>query len=93
MTTALWLRLIKNGKIIKDSTHPCTHEMWQEALQEMCEALDMQKPLILPKHQREFDQFSLTRFLPEHFMESVSFDRAEIEFIDPKKKKKNNEFY
>ena len=29
------------------------------------------------------------RFLPEHFMESVPFDRMEVEFIDPDKKKKN----
>ena len=37
-------------------------------------------------------EFGQTRFLPDAFMEHVSFDRLEIEFIDPDaKKKKSND--
>ena len=36
----------------------------------------------LNKHQREFDEFRRTQFLPEHFMEDVSFQRLEIEFLE-----------
>ena len=35
----------------------------------------------------------VARFLKEHFMEDVSFDRMEVEFIDPEKKKGLNEEY
>ena len=49
--------------------------------------------MILPRHERDFAQFNQARFLPEHFVESVSFDRMEVEFIDPDKKKKENPRY
>ena len=49
--------------------------------------------MILPRHERDWDQFSQARFLPDHFVESVGFDRMEVEFIDPDKKKKENPLY
>ena len=39
------------------------------------------------------DGISQARFLPDHFVESVNFDRMEVEFIDPDKKKKENPLY
>lgn len=94
MATGIWVREVKKNHTIGDTTAACAHEGWADALLEACRKLDIPRPLILPKHERDFEQFSLTRFLPEHFMESVPFDRLEIEFIDPdKKKSKVNEKY
>ena len=43
-------------------------------------------PLVVPRHQRDFADFRQLRFLPEHFLESVSFDRLELEYFDPQEK-------
>ena len=91
--TMLWLRLIRKNKIVKDTTVPCAHDGWQEALEEACQKLDAPRPLVIDKHARDWEAFFQTRFLPDHFMESVSFDRMEIEFIDPEEKKTINERY
>ena len=92
MAGQLWVRVISRNKIIESKTAPCSYETWQEALDEICRALDMSRPVIMPRHERDWDSFGLTQFLPEHFMESVSFDRMELQYIDPDKKKQKN-FY
>lgn len=89
MATGIWVRLMRRTRIEKDATVDCAHEDWQQALDAACRQMDMPRPLILPRHERDWQQFSQARFLPEHFMESVPFDRMEVEFIDPDKKKKN----
>ena len=85
----LWARIIKNQRIEQQMTAFCTLDETEETLTEICRAFDIPRPLWLNKHCREFGEFRRTRFLPEHFMESVPFDRMEVEFIDPDKKKKN----
>ena len=69
-----------------------TYETWQQALDDICHGLDISRPVILPRHERDWEQFGLTHFLPEHFLESVHFDKLELQYIDPDKKKKSN-FY
>ena len=53
-----------------------------EALAEVCHDFDIPCPLWLNKHEREFEDFRHTAFLPEHFMEEVPFQKLEIEFLD-----------
>lgn len=93
MATGIWVRLMKKNRIDKDITAPCSQETWQEALETACQKMDVPRPMILPRHERDWDQFSQARFLPDHFVESVNFDRMEVEFIDPDKKKKENPLY
>ena len=93
MAAGIWVRLMHKTHIERDVTVPCTPETWQEALDEACRALDVGRPMILPRHQRDWDQFSQVRFLPDHFVESFPYDRMEVEFIDPEKKKKENPLY
>ena len=88
MATGIWVRLMHKNRIERDLTLPCAHADWQEALEDACHQLDVGRPMILPRHERDFAQFNQARFLPEHFVESVPFDRMEVEFIDPDKKKK-----
>ncbi len=93
MPAGIWVRLIRKNRIEKDITVECAHGGWQDALIDACHQLDVGKPMVLPRHERDWEQFSQARFLREHFVEDVPFDRMEVEFIDPDKKKKNNSPY
>ncbi len=89
----IWIRLVRKNKIYRDVSVECAREDWREAMDRGMEKLDAARPLVLPKHERDWEEFSQTRFLKEHFMEDVPFDRMEVEWIDPEAKKKINEKY
>lgn len=93
MAAGIWVRIMRKNRIDRDITVECDHHAWESALEEACHKLDVGRPMILPKHERDWAQFSQARFLKEHFMEDVSFDRMEVEFIDPDKKKKKSDPY
>ncbi len=78
----LWAKIIKKHRIEKQATAPCTFECVEDALTELCHEFDIPRPLWLNKHYREFEEFRRTQFLPEHFMEDVSFQRLDIEFLE-----------
>ena len=78
----LWAKIIKKHRIEKQATAVCAWGESEEALTELCHEFDIPRPIWLNKHQREFDEFRHTQFLPEHFMEDVSFQRLEIEFLE-----------
>ena len=90
MAEALWVRTVRHNRMDKQVVEPCTRRDPQNALDEACRKLDISKPLWLDKNQREWDDFGQTRFLPDSFMESVNFDRLEIEYIDPDAPKKRS---
>lgn len=87
----MWLRLMKANRAKGDLTVSCDYEYPQLALREAMHQLDLSMPVWLPRHQKDWQEFSLTRFTAEHFLEAVSFDRLEISFIAPddKQKKRN----
>lgn len=87
------MRLMRKTRIDRDITIPCMYDEWQEALENACHKLDVPSPLMLTRHERDWAEFSQARFLKEHFMEDVPFDRMEVEYIDPDKKKKENPLY
>ena len=88
MAQALWVRTIRHNRIDQQVSVPCEDRAEpQSALEEACRKLDLSKPVWLQKNQREWDSFGLTRFMPDAFLESVTFDRMDIEFIDPEAKK------
>ena len=90
MATGIWVRLMRKNRIEQDITSPCTLEDWQEALESACQKLDVPRPMILPRHERDWDQFSQARFLPDHFVEQggvsdkayTSFKTAEAYWLD-----------
>ena len=93
------LEAIRDGK---DRTHPglSIGELYLydidspiSLLEEACRKLDIARPIWLDKHSREWDEFGQTRFLPDDFLESVDFQRLEIEYIDPDAKKKKSRDY
>ena len=78
----LWARIINKHRIERQGTYDCRYEDVQEALTELCWEFDIPRPIWLPKHDREYGEFRRTRFLPEHFIEEVPFQRLEIEYLD-----------
>ena len=83
MATALWVRTIRHHRIDKQVVEPCSRNQPQEALEAALHKLDIAIPIWLEKNQKEWEDFGQTRFLPDAFLESVPFERLEIEYIDP----------
>lgn len=83
MASALWVRCVRNHRTEKQATVPCGRNDPRDALLEACRTLDLPEPLWLDKNQREWEEFGMTRFLPDAFLEKVMLDRLEIEYIDP----------
>ena len=87
----LWARMIVKHRILQSETVDFTDDL-PNALQELCSKMDIPRPLFLSKHQREWERFQQTSFTKDHFLESIPFEKLEIERIDenaPKKKSKD----
>ena len=82
MSGSLWVREIRRNRIIRDTVVPCGKAGWEEALAAACRALDLGVPVVMEKHRRDVSDFGQARFLPEHFLESVRFDRLEAEYFE-----------
>jgi len=86
----LWGRIIRRHRIDRQETVNIEGDDIEEAFLEICRRFDVQRPLQLPKHNREFERFGRTAFTKEHFTESVDFERLEIELLMPEGKKKSS---
>ena len=86
----LWARIIIKHRIARQNTAPCAWGEAEAALTELCRDFDIPCPIWLGKHEREFEEFRHTAFLPEHFMEDVPFDRLEIEYLDDENRKRRS---
>lgn len=88
----LWVREIKRHRIHRQETAPCEWGNEQAVLREILQQMDLPFPIWLKKHEREYEDFRRTAFLPEHFVEDVEFERMEIEYLDDTdKKRKSND--
>ena len=85
----LWGRMMKQQRIIRQETIEIENDDIEEAFLEICRRFDVQRPIQLPKHNREFEKFGRTFYAREHFTESVDFDKLEIELIMPDGEKKS----
>ena len=82
----LWGLLKKDGKIIRQavSSREDGPDAFDEALQEICAQFDIEKPVLLNKHERELQKFSRTVFRRDDFLDSIPFDTFEVENITKK---------
>ena len=87
----LWLKVIKEHKIADQVLATCAWGEEQEVLVEMCKQADLPCPIWLNKHLSQYASFRRTAFNPDHFVESVDFDRMEIEFLDDTGKKRKSD--
>lgn len=83
----LWGKIWKNNHILRDivsciDNHDTrTHKVFQ-GLEEICYALDLEKPIWLDSNIREFQRHSKTRFSQDSFIEHIDFDFLEIQIIE-----------
>ncbi len=86
----LWGRMMKQQRILRQETIEIENDDIEEAFLEICRRFDVQRPIQLPKHNREFEKFGRTFFAKEHFTESIDFDKLEIELIMPDGEKRSS---
>ena len=79
----LWGRIIKNQRIERSETVDIQNGDIEEAFLEICRRFDVQRPIQLPKHNREFEKFGRTFYAREHFTEAIPFQKLEIELLAP----------
>lgn len=65
---------------------------WEEIIHDLCQQLDLSRPVLLEKHFRDLRQFSRVVFKADDFMEPVDFDRFEVELIQEKKKRSKDPY-
>lgn len=87
----IWAKTILHHKIYTEVVRefplarPSDLDGWMPVLHELCQALDLSRPVVLEKHMHELDRFSHTVFRASDFMEPIAFDRFEIEIFPEKK--------
>ena len=83
----LWAKTFKDNHMVKDmtvcddSSDTRTHKIFH-ALDEICYAFDLSKPIWLDSTINEFKRHSRTRFYQESFIDSIDFDFLEIQVIE-----------
>ncbi|MDO5112478.1 MAG: hypothetical protein Q4E65_09245 [Clostridia bacterium] len=88
----IWGTIHNDHQIIADTVQefplsPNAVADWSAIIGALCEALDLSRPVILKKHLHDIRKFSRTSFKPDDFMESVHFDRFDMEIFPEEKKK------
>ena len=83
----VWGKLFKDNRMLKDLTvcddsqDTRTHKVLH-ALDEMCYAFDLSKPIWLDSNFREFQRHAKTRFRQDSFVDEVDFDFLEFQVIE-----------
>ncbi len=74
-------RLIRDMTIENDTPETRTHKVFQ-ALEDVCYAFDLEKPIWLETNISEFQRHARTRFTQDNFVEQTPFDFLEIQVIE-----------
>lgn len=83
----LWAKEFKDNRMIRDmvvcdeSEDTRTHKVFH-ALDEVCYAFDLGKPIWLNKTVEEFKRHAKARFYQDNFVEEIEFDYLEIHVIE-----------
>ncbi len=94
----IWAKVLQNHRIMREtvrefsSARPSDLEGWSVLLHELCQDLDLCRPVILRKHIYDLRQFSRVVFKPSDFIESVDFDEFEVEVLAEKKKRSTDPY-
>ncbi len=80
---AIWAKLMKDGKILKQVTYrrddKFSYSQFFVYLTDICEELDISTPVLLKTHIFNYAKFSTVRFIPRDFAESVDFDKLVLD--------------
>lgn len=83
----LWARTFKDNHMLQDtvicddSSDTRTHKVFH-ALEEVCYAFDLGKPIWLDSTVAEFKRHDKARFTADNFIETIDFDYLEIQVIE-----------
>lgn len=82
----LWARMIKNNHLMKDlvvtrEDDTRTHRVFG-AVDEVCMAWNLERPIWLDKNVAEFKRQAKTRFYSDSFIEDPEFDYLEIRILE-----------
>lgn len=73
--------MLKDITVCNDASDTRTHKVFQ-ALDEMCYAFDLSKPIWLDSNVREFQRHAKTRFFQDSFVDDIDFDFLEFHVIE-----------
>ncbi len=83
----IWAKEFKDNRMLKDmvvendSEKSRTKKVFA-AVEEICYAFDLSKPIWLDKNIAEFKRLDKTRFYADNFVDSIDFDFLEIHVIE-----------
>ena len=83
----VWAKIIKDNHLLKDLTvendteDTRTHKVFG-AIDEVCLAFDLGKPIWLDSNVADFKIHAKTRFSQDNFVEEIEFDYLEIQVIE-----------
>jgi hypothetical protein len=84
----LWAKEWKDNRMVRDITiadsdtsKNRTKKIF-DAIDEVCMAFDLSKPIWLDKNISEFQRVDKTRFSADNFIDSIEFDYLEIHVIE-----------
>ena len=83
----IWAKEFLDNRLIKDmvvgnvSNETRTHKIFH-ALDEICTAFDLGKPIWLDANIAEFKSYAKTRFTKDSFIEEIPFDFLEFHVIE-----------
>ena len=84
----LWAKIFKNSRLLKDMTVSNDNAELNRtkkvfvAIDEVCVAFDLSRPIWLDSNIEEFKRYDRTRFTKDSFIESVDFDYLEVHVIE-----------
>jgi hypothetical protein len=84
----VWGKEFKENRLVNDITITDTDTVKNrtkkvfDAIEEICLAFDLSKPIWLEKNIAEFQRVDKTRFTSDNFIDAIDFDYLEIQVIE-----------
>ena len=75
----IWMTLYRKQRPVHHET--ISNDTLEGAMTEIAKKWDIGQPIWLPKHEREWEAFSFTRFRADDFVESFPYDMLEVRNI------------
>jgi len=73
--------MLKDCLVVDDSNETRTHKVFN-ALEKVCQEMDLAHPIWLDRNIREFKRAGRVRFFSESFIEEIDFDYLEFQIIE-----------
>ena len=73
--------MIKDTVIVNESADTRTHKVF-DALEKICYAFDLSRPIWLEATIADFQRTSKARFYQDSFIDAIDFDYLEIQIIE-----------